>query len=273
MNKKNHIIKHAAHDKSSFSTVGKKGIVGESTEITMSDIAKKLHYVSAQLQMKHPLHSQASQRLAKDDLKSYLDDISRAILAEHYIRRQKEKTLFEHLEQIKTLIRDLHNEKVNLQKTTITNPVTRAKSSDSIVHHLAHMPCEKSQESASLQKRQNILRKNTVPAQTNVPNSSQQSKKKSLPTEVSQLVVKESKNFAAHSVVKGVHSDVQTSTYCIKNDQYTLPSQTKLLKSLFFSRYSVKKWCTRFLIIAFIATITLCFYGFREAHFFNFMML
>ncbi len=69
--------------------------------------------------------------------------------------------------------------------------------------------------------------------------------------------------------MRGGYSDVWASVGCIENDQRTFSLGAESLKILSFLHYFVKKSLACFLIIAFMAAITLCFYGFlREARFF-----
>ncbi|WP_455476408.1 hypothetical protein [Bartonella sp. B17] len=268
MNKKSHITKQTMHDKPSSFAVEQKKREASPTEMTMSDIAKKLRYIHTQMQEKHSPCRVASQSLVKDDLKSYLDDISRAILAEYYIRRQKEKALFEHLEQIKTLVQSLQSKKISSQKTATAQPVSHVKSPASIVHHLAHMTCEESQVDYSFQKGANFSEKNNKkPIKIDALSVSQQSKKSALLKDAAKLAVKEDKELV-HSAMKENYSDAQTSDDCIEGEQSSPSFKALFLRVPFFLRYFVKNRFTRFLTIAFMAAITLCFYSFlRESHF------
>ncbi|WP_336276466.1 hypothetical protein [Bartonella sp. CB178] len=153
MNVNNHTVNRTVHDESSSFAVKKKGDVNELVEMRMSDIARKLHHVSTQMQIKHSPRHSALQRPEKDNFKSYLDDISRAILAEYHVRRQKEKMLFEHLEQIKTLVQTLYNEKTSPQRTSVGS-VSRSRFPNSVVHHLARMA--EGQRGSSVQESSDI---------------------------------------------------------------------------------------------------------------------
>ncbi|EJF76056.1 hypothetical protein HWV54_01890 [Bartonella alsatica] len=269
MNTKSHTVKQVEQKKPSFFVVEQKEREDMSTEVTMSDIAKKLRSVYAQMQMKHSSRYSTSQSFVEESFKSYLDDISRAILAEHYIRRQKEKKLFEYLEQIKTLIQSLHSEKKNLEEATITRCVSRSKSLDSVVQKLADMTGEGNQERLLLQKVSDCSKQNSItPNPTNFENMLQQGSKSSSP-DVIKPFAKEAEEIVGHSTIEERCSDIQASRCCIEDD--CSPSLKKSQRTVFFLRSSIKKifWC--FLIIAFMAAITLCFYGFlREIHFFNF---
>ncbi len=274
MNTKSHIIEQINHEKPSFFAVEQKEEVGTPTEVTMSDIAKKLRLVHAQMQMKHSPRHLTLQSSVEESFKSYLDDISRAILAEYYIRRQKEKKLFEHLEQIKTLVQSLHSEKKSLEQAAVTRRMYRSKSVDSVVQHLAHMKCEESQECASLQKVQNFSEQNSItPIQTNIENTLKQGNRSSSPIEDMKSSSKEAEEFVENSVIEERRSAVQASGRCIENDQSS-SLKAESLGISFFLRYPIKKFLLCFLIIAFMAAMTLCFYGFlKGVHFFNFMML
>ncbi len=241
------------------------------TEITMSDIAKKLRSVYAQMQRKHSARPLTSQSSVEKGFKSYLDDISRAILAEHYIRRQKEKKLFEYLEQIKTLVQNLQNEKKNLEEAMIKKRMSRSKSLDSVVQKLANITCEENEERSLLQEVPNFSRqKCTTQSQTNIENLLQKENKNSLLNHITKSSFKEAEEIVGHAMIEEKCSDIQESGWCIENDpSLSLNTESKGTFFLFYS--SVKKFFRCFLIIAFIVAITLCFYGFlRGIRFFNF---
>ncbi|WP_406604191.1 hypothetical protein [Bartonella gliris] len=280
MNMKSHTTKQLLHDQPSSFGVGQKERGSTPTEVTMSDIAKKLRSVYTKMQMKHSLHHLTPRNLSEESFKSYLDDISRAILAEHYMRRQKEKKLFEHLERITTLVQSLHSETKSLKEAGRVQRVSRSKSLDSVVQHLAHMACEDNQERFFLQEVPNFSRKNNItPSPKNAANALQQGGENSFLVDAEKPSSKEAEGLVENSIREERHSDVQASGRCIENDQYA-PSlkaesllKTEPLKAGFFLRYSVKKWLPYFLTIAFMVAITLCFYSFlRGARFFNFVM-
>ncbi|WP_455465696.1 hypothetical protein [Bartonella sp. B39] len=270
MNTKSHTVKQVKHDKPSFFVVEQKERMSTPTEVTMSDIAKKLRSVYAQMQMKRSPRHLTSQSFVEESFKSYLDDISRAILAEHYIRRQKEKKLFEHLEQIKTLVQNLHSEKKSSEEAAVTRRMSRSKSLDSVVQHLAHMACEGNQERSSLQEVPIFSGQNSItPSQTNVENALQQGDKSSSPIDAMKSSLKEDEELVERSaMVEERCANVQASGRCIENDQF--PSlKAEPVGISFFLRYPVKKILLCFLFIAFVAAITLCFYGFlRGVRFF-----
>ncbi|WP_336279441.1 hypothetical protein [Bartonella sp. CB175] len=268
MNTKSHINKQIMHEKSSSFSVEQRKATSEPTEMTMSDIATKLRYVSAHMKRKHQFHPSMlqpiSQNSVKDDLKSYLDDISRAILADHYARRQKEKKFFESLEQIKILIQNLHSEEKNQQESLIKRSVPCSKPLDSIVHHLAHMTHEKSQEGFLPPKMSNSLTQNNVNSiPTSSLSSSPKREKNSFPKDAvaAELVETEYNEPIERSIREKNYSGVQESDSCIKNNHASF-FKAHFSKILFFLRYSVKKWLIYFLSIAFIIAITLCFCGF-----------
>ncbi|WP_455480452.1 hypothetical protein V3564_04765 [Bartonella sp. B12(2025)] len=259
MNTKSHTTKQIKHDNPPF-VVEKKERMGTPIEVTMSDITKKLRSVYAQMQMKYSPHHLASQSSMEESFKSYLDDISRAILAEHYIRRQKEKKLFEHLEQIKTLVQSLHNEKKSLEEAAVTRRMPRFKSSDSVVRHLAHMACEENKERSSFQELPSFLRQNSItPIHKNVESVLQQGNKSSLPIDAMKPSLKEAEKFVEHSAIEEKRSDVQASDRCIENEKSS-SLKAKLVRVFFFLRYSVKKFFLCFLTIVFMTAITLCLY-------------
>nr|WP_275064842.1 MULTISPECIES: hypothetical protein [Bartonella] len=254
----------------------------------MSDIAQNLRTVYAQMKMKHLPHSLNQQGGGEEHFKSYLDDISRAILAEHYIRRQREKRLFESLEQIKTLVQSLQSEKKNLKEAEATRRVSHSKLSDSVVQKLAHMECEGNQERLFLQKVQNFSRQNSItPLQTNVENALQQENKSSLPSDTllpkdtllpSDDALKSSFQKTEGAVEcpvveeKGMGGTAShhcpVSHHCIEDDfSPALKAQSQRHAS--FLSYFVKRSLLCFLTVAFMVAITLCFYSFlKGARFF-----
>ncbi|MET3590185.1 hypothetical protein ABID23_001286 [Bartonella silvatica] len=239
-------------------------------EVTMSDIARKLRSVYAQMQMKHPSRHLASQSSIEESFKSYLDDISRAILAEHYIRRQKEKKLFESLEQLKSLVQSLHSEKKSPEKSAVPGYTSRSNSFDSVVQKLADMPKERDQEYSSLHKMSHISKKSDANlTQANVKNVLQKENKASLSMSAINSSSKEAERLFKHSTIKEKRSDIQESDHDIENDHSSSSVQSR--RHFFVLGYYIKKilWC--FLIIAFIFVITLCSYSFfKEVRFFNF---
>lgn len=239
-----------------------------STEVTMSDIAKKLRSVYAQMQMKNVPRPITAQSFVEESLKSYLDDISRAILAEHYIRRQKEKKLFEYLEQIKTLVQSLQKEKNSLEEAMLTRRMARSKSLDSVVQKLANMAGEGEKECSLFQEKANCSKQNNIIAShTNFENVLQQGNKSSLPNDTIIPFSQEAGKLAEHSTREKMTSDVQESHHCIEDS--CAHSLNMNLQKTFFS--SLKKFLGYFLIIAFMTAITLCFYGFLKGSvFFNF---
>ncbi|WP_413154379.1 hypothetical protein [Bartonella sp. cb54] len=268
MSTKSHIINQVSHDKFSSFAVKQKKAVNARAAMTMSDIATNLRSVHAQMQMKSSPHHLISSDPVEDSFKSYLDDISRAILAEHSMRSKREKELFEHLGQIKILIQNLHSdlrsEKKSSQETAMTTRrVSRSKSLDSIVHHLAHM---ESQASFSCQEAPSFSEQKTMDqTQTNVGNAFQQGGGSSLPTDVMKPPLKEAEGLIVHST-----SNIQISGGCVEDSQCDSSLKAEPLKERFFLRYPVKKLLICFLIIAFIVAITLCSYSFlRGARFFN----
>ncbi len=274
---KSHPTKQMRHDKSPFLVVEKKESINTSAEVTMSDIAKKLRSVYTHMQMKKPSSHLTSQRFVQENLKAYLDDISRAILAEHYQRRQKEKKLFEHLEQIKALIQKLQSEKKGLEKAKVTQNVARSKSLDSVVQRLAHMTGEEEQKHFSLQKEKNFSKQNSVNTLLhNVKNMSQKKDESSLPTDAIKLSSEEvlkslesSVTNVENSVIEKRHSDIPACDRSSSLNAKFLNAKPQRKGTLL--RYFVKKFFTCFLIIAFMAAIALCFYGFlRGVRFFNF---
>lgn len=278
MSTKGHTTKQMRYDKSPFLVVEKKEKVNTSAEVTMSDIAKNLRSVYTQMQMKQSSPHLTSQRFVEESFKSYLDDISRAILAEYYRRRQKEKKLFEHLEQIKALVQNLHSEKKNLEEAAKTQSITRSKSLDSVVQRLAYRKGEEKQERFLLQKEPNFSGQNSMHAvPKNAENISQKENKSSLPADAIKLSSKEAEKSSDSYVInveKTVrekrYSDLLVSGHCIEND--CSPSsnvQSQGRGSLLL--YPIKKFLTCFLIIACVVAITLCFYSFlRGERFFNF---
>ncbi|GAA4665475.1 hypothetical protein GCM10023262_13040 [Bartonella pachyuromydis] len=240
-----------------------------STEVTMSDIAKNLRSVYAQMQMKHSSHPVTSRSFVEEGLKSYLDDISRAILAEHYIRRQKEKKLFEYLEQIKTLVQSLQNEKKSLEEAMVTRRMVRSKSLDSVVQKLADMVDEGKQERSLRQETLSCLKQNNLTAsQTSFENALQKGTKNFLTNDTIVPFSKEGKELVGHSTrPERYSSDVQAVDRCVEDG--CVPSLNMKPQKTFFP--SFKKVFGCFLIIAFVTAITLCFYGLlKGAVFFSF---
>ncbi|EJF97927.1 hypothetical protein MEI_01113 [Bartonella vinsonii subsp. arupensis Pm136co] len=270
MNTKSHTIKQVKHDKPSFFVVEQNERMDTSTEVTMSDIAKKLRSVYAQMQMKHSPRHSISQSPVEERFKSYLDDISRAILAEYSMRRQKEKKLFECLDQIKMLVQGLQSEKKILEEAVITRRMSRSKSPDSVVQHLAHMACEENKERSLLQEEASFSGKNIItPSQKNVENILQQGNKSSLPSDATKLSSKEIVKFVEHSAREERCSDVQESGRCIESESFS-SLKVGTQKHISFLRFFVKKMLPCFLVIAFIATITVCFYDFLRGALLNF---
>ncbi|WP_035451470.1 hypothetical protein [Bartonella birtlesii] len=270
MNRKSYTAKQSEQDKSPFFVVEKKEKMSTSAEVTMSDIAKKLYSVYAQMQMKHSPRHVTSQNFVEENFKSYLDDISRAILTEHYMRRQKEKKLFEYLEQIKMLIQNLHSEKKSLEEAMITRRMARSKSFDSVVQKLAVMGGEEKQKCSLLQEESNFSKRNGItPSQNNCAKVVQQTNKNSLPKDSIQCFSKEAEEIVENSTAGENRTDVQAVGHCCENDSAS-PLKMKSQKTFFFLGSSLKIFFRCFLIIAFLAVIALCFYSFlREPHFFN----
>ncbi|VEJ45732.1 Uncharacterised protein [Bartonella vinsonii] len=238
----------------------------------MSDIAKKLRSVYAQMQMKHTPRHSVSQSPVEEDFKSYLDDISRAILAEYSMRRQKEKKLFACLEQIKTLVQGLQSEKKILEEAVITRRMSRSKSSDSVVQHLAHMACEKNQERSMLQEGANFSGQNIItPNPKNVENILQQGNKSSLPSDVLKTPSKETVKLVGHSAREERRSDVQESGHCTESESLS-SLKVEPQRHFSFLRFFVKKILPCFLVVAFMAVITVCFYDFLRGALLNFMI-
>ncbi|WP_332065961.1 hypothetical protein [Bartonella sp. CB189] len=267
MNTKSHTTKTIIHEKSSPFSAEKKetGVADTPLETMMSDLSKKLRYVSAQMQNKYPFRDSKLQHLVKkDDLKSYLDDISRAILADHYARHQREKKVFEHLEQIKVLIQNLQNEKKVVQDvpTPRPRPVLRSQAVDSVVHHLARMSCEEGKVNCSPQEVPNVLQKNIASTVKDVLDVSQRGDRSFLHQNTKvEFIKKGDKGGIGQEKYSGTQS---SGGGHIKNDTYAFVFKNKFLKILFFLSHSVKKWLLYFLIVAFMAAITLCSYSFLE---------
>lgn len=242
LNTKSHTIKQVQNDKPSFFVVEQQERMETSTEVTMSDIAKKLRSVYAQMQMKHSPRHSIAQSPVEEHFKSYLDDISRAILAEYSIRRQKEKKLFACLEQIKTLVQGLQSEKKILEEAVITRRMSRSKSPDSVVQHLAHMACEENQERSILQEGANFSEQNIIMQNPkNVENIVQQGNKSSLSSDVLKPSSKEPMELVAHSAREEMHSDVQESGRFIESESF--PSlKVEPQKCFSFLRFFVKKY-------------------------------
>ncbi|CBI75960.1 conserved protein of unknown function [Bartonella clarridgeiae 73] len=191
MNIKHDVLNPAKHKHYSISTVDQTQKIQVPSEIKMSDISAKLRYVYEKMQIKKTHNHLAKQISVDNSIKSYLDEISRAILAEHYARNQKEKKLFEDLEQIKKLVKNLLYEKEGLQKTIIKQHKTSSQSINSVVRHLAHMAGEENKRSQP-HERFNTLKKDRIqPVQTNTVGTLKQENISSLSTDF----VKPSKNF------------------------------------------------------------------------------
>ncbi|MBB5073276.1 superfamily II DNA helicase RecQ [Bartonella callosciuri] len=265
MNSKSHTTKHVEQDNPSFFVVEQKERMDTPTEVTMSDIAKKLRSVYAQMQRKHSSRPLTLQSSVEESFKSYLDDISRAILVEHYIRCQKEKKLFEYLEQIKMLVQSLHSEKKSLEEAMVTQRMSRmsySKTSNSVVQKLAYMACEKNQERSSLQEVPNFSGQSSITSsQKNVKNILQQENKSALSSDAMKSSSKKAEEFVGYHAAKERCSDVQEPDHCIEND-HSLSLNAKSQETFFFLRSSVKKFLRYLLIIVFIAMITLCFMAF-----------
>ncbi|MCL6229293.1 hypothetical protein [Bartonella bilalgolemii] len=183
MNIKHDVLKPVQQKHSFTSTVNQIQEIQAPSEIRMSDISAKLRYVYEKMQIKKTHNQSAKQRPVDDSIKSYLNEISRAILAEHYARNQKEKKLFENLEQIKTLVQALLYEKESSQKTIIKKCKPSSKSINSAVHYLAHMVCEENKNSQSYET-SNILKKDKMqPVQTNNRGTLEQENISSLSTD------------------------------------------------------------------------------------------
>ncbi|WP_034989126.1 hypothetical protein [Bartonella senegalensis] len=271
MNSKSHLTKQAGHDKLSSFVVEQKKQGNTTAEVTMSDIAKKLRSVHTQMQMKHSPHHLTSHNFVEESFQSYLDDISRAILAEHYIRRQKEKKLFESLEKIILLVQSLQSEKKSLEKTPVKQRIAGSKSLDSVVQKLADMADEGKQERLLFQELPNDSKQNGITArQTHFENTLQQRNKSFLPSDAIKPFPKEVKGLGQNSSVEERCSDVQEAAHYIE-DACSLSSNMEPQKNFFFLRASLKKFFQCFLSIAFMVAIALCFYSFlRGAPFFDF---
>ncbi|WP_273789713.1 hypothetical protein [Bartonella sp. ML70XJBT] len=290
MNTKGHTIDQAANQVRSdqfSSLIDKKKRMGAPVEVTMSDIAQKLRTVYAQMQMKHSSRSLNQQGVVEEHFKSYLDDISRAILAEHYIRRQREKRIFESLEQIKALVQSLQSEKKSLKEAAIKRRKPHSKLSDSVVQKLAHMEYEENQEHLLLQKAQNFSGQNSItPLQTNVENMLQQENRNSLPSDAFltkntllpidalKSSLKKAEGAAEHTAIEEkdigepASNHCPESHHCVENDfSSALKAQSRRYVS--FLSYFVKNSVLCFLTVAFMGAITLCFYSFlKGARFF-----
>ncbi|WP_273723774.1 hypothetical protein [Bartonella sp. AU18XJBT] len=272
MNTKGHTIDQASNQVRNdkvFSFVEKKERMDTPVEVTMSDIAQKLRTVYAQMQMKHSPCSLMQQSSVEEHFKSYLDDISRAILAEHYIRRQREKKLFQSLEQIKTIVQSLQSEKKSLEEAALTRRVSRSKSPDSVVQKLAHMECKGNQERLFLQKVKNFSKQNgIIPLQANVENTLQQENRSSLFSDTLKSSFKKGEGVVKRAVIeeKGMMG-AQASNHCSENDFPSLKAQSR--EHVSFLSYLVKKSVLCFLTIVFVGAITLCLYSFlKGARFF-----
>ncbi|MET3560381.1 hypothetical protein ABID39_001075 [Bartonella japonica] len=259
MSTNGHTTKQMRYGKPPFLVVEKKEKVNTSAEATMSDIAKNLCSVYAQMQMKHPFSHLKSQCFVEESFKSYLDDISRAILAEYYRGRQKEKKLFEHLEHIKALIQNLHSEKKSLEEATKTQSITRLKPLDSVEQRLAHRAGKEKQEHFSLKKVPNFSQQNGMYAvYKNTENMSQKENKSSLSTGAIKLSSKKDEKplddcimHVEKHVREKRYSDLLMSGYSIENDRSSY-SNIQSLEGSFLLRYPIKKFLICFLIIAFV---------------------
>ncbi|WP_375609558.1 MULTISPECIES: hypothetical protein [unclassified Bartonella] len=263
MNTKGHTINQpinqVRNDKFS-SFIEQKERTDAPMDVTMSDIAQKLRTVHAQMQMKHSSRSLIEQGALEEHFKSYLDDISRAILAEYYIRRQREKKLFESLEQIKTIVQSLQSEKKSLEEVAVTRPVSRSKSPDSVVQKLAHMEYEGNKERLSLQKVQNFSRQNgIIPLQTNVKNVAQKENKSSLPSDTMKPSFKKVEGAVECASIEKKDMGIQAPNRGIENDFSSLKAQSQ--ESVSFLSHLVKKSVLCFLTVAFMVAITLCLYS------------
>ncbi len=256
MNTKGHTNDQVANQVRSdqpSSFIKQKERVGTPVEVTMSDIAQKLRTVYSQMQMKPSPRPLNQQGIVEEHFKSYLDDISRAILAEYYIRRQREKRLFESLEQIKMLVQNLQSEKKSSEEAAIKRRISHSKLSDSVVQKLAQMECEKNQERLSLQKAQNFSgQKSITPLQTNVENVLQQENRSSLssdallPSDALKSSFKKTEGAAEHTVIeeKGIggptSNHCSVSHHCIEND-FSPPLKAQSRRYISFLSYWFKK--------------------------------
>lgn len=87
-----------------------------SEPVTLSTIAQRLRLVHNQMKKRDQMERQTqtdlveptevSPQQAEDGIKSYLDDIARALLAEYYARRQTQEKLFGHLTRLEQLIQN-----------------------------------------------------------------------------------------------------------------------------------------------------------------------
>ncbi|AQX21782.1 hypothetical protein Bcsk_011490 [Bartonella sp. CDC_skunk] len=179
---KHDVLKPVKHKHCSPSTVNKIQEIQAPYGIRMSDISAKLRYVYEKMQIKKAHNRLAKQGPVDDSIESYLNEISRAILAEHYARNQKEEKLFEDLEQIKILVQTLLCEKENLQKTMIKQCKSSSQSINAVVYYLAHIVREKNKNSQSYET-SNILKKDKMqPGQKNTDDVSEQEDISSLST-------------------------------------------------------------------------------------------
>ncbi|KEG19301.1 hypothetical protein [Bartonella bacilliformis] len=175
MNIRHYIANSVTDNKLSALGVEHRQDTEKSVEMTMSDIADKLRYVYAQMQTKRPSRRLMMRNSANDSITSYLDDISRAIVAEHYARSQAQKKIFECLDITKTLIQYLLHERKSFKKPIVTQDAFSAQSLDSVVRHLANMACEESQKNSSYQEKVNFSKKEKLnPIQIEPANSRQQ---------------------------------------------------------------------------------------------------
>ncbi|KEG17084.1 hypothetical protein H704_00936 [Bartonella bacilliformis Peru38] len=175
MNIRHYVRNSVTDNKRSALDVEHRQDTEKSVEVTMSDIANKLRYVYAQMQTKKPSCRLMMRHSANDSITSYLDDISRAIVAEHYARSQAQKKIFECLDITKTLIQYLLHERKSFKKPIVTQGAFSAQSPDSVVRHLANMMCEENQKDSSYQEKVNFSKKEKLnPIQREPVNSLQQ---------------------------------------------------------------------------------------------------
>ncbi|WP_455478108.1 hypothetical protein V3565_05090 [Bartonella sp. B10] len=263
MNTKSHIINQVTHDKPSSFVIERENMTSEPIEVAMHDIATKLRSIYAQMQVKQPpRHHSTLQRGMDNSLKSYLDDISRAILAEHYTRRQEKKQFFEHLEQIKMLVQSLHHKNNSLKdgNGAITHNISHLKSPASVIHNLAHAECEKSQNHSSHKKVSNFLKQdssNTI--KTRTMNVLQQDRESSSSTNVISSSLKEVEGLTVPSKTDDRCSAIRAPHDSIADSQCLFSSKTRFFEIISSLCYSVKKLFAYFLIIAFMVGATLCF--------------
>ncbi|WP_455476760.1 hypothetical protein [Bartonella sp. B41] len=270
MNTKSNTINQVVYDTSSACGLEKKEEINAPSEVTMLKIAAKLRSVYAQMKMVRPYHQVTYPSSVDDNFKSYLDDISRAILVEYYTRRQKEKEFFVHLEQIKVLIQGLHDEKKRSKENTTARRTFHSKSLDSVIHHLARTTYEENDGCFSLQdvhfsekNSANTIQMNT--GKVGAGNESQQSLESYLLKNSSmESSEKDAEKFIKYSEMKEGYSHIQDFCDCVGDDQLVDSFKMELCGVLFSLGHFFKKTFKCLLIIAFMATIALCFYGFLE---------